>query len=351
MDYPLIPHSRPWITNSDIEAVTSVLKSGQISQGPIVSAFESKLASTIGKKYAVATNSGTSALHLALLALEVKEGDEVIVPSFVCTAVLNAVNYTGATPRIVDIDPLTFNMSVPSVEKVITKKTKAVIVPHMFGFPAKIDKLLELRVPVIEDCAQSVGANVKGRPTGSFGLISVFSFYGTKVLTSGEGGMVLTDSEALISKVKDLRDYDNKQNYALRFNYKMTDLQAALGLSQLSRLNVFVQKRQKIASRYFEKFKECPFSLPHRGDKGEHIFFRFVFKTKEPVSSWLERLHAMKVFCRRPIFSPLHTQLNLSGCPCASEVWEKTFSIPLYPSLTEEEIDRIIAVVKEVCVA
>lgn len=348
MDYPVIPHSRPWITNSDIEAVTSVLKSGQISQGPVVSEFESKLASTIGKKHAVATSSGTAALHLALLALEVKEGDEVILPSFVCTAVLNAVNYTGAAPRIVDIDPLTFNISVPSVEKAITGNTKAVIVPHMFGFPAKIDKLLELGIPVIEDCAQSVGTEFVGRPTGSFGLLSVFSFYGTKVLTSGEGGMVLGDSDVLISRVKDLRDYDNKKNYVLRFNYKMTDLQAALGLSQLSRLNVFVQQRQKIASFYFEKFKECPFSLPYRGDKGEHIYYRFVVKTTENISLYIEKLHAKKIMCQRPVFSPLHVYLNLSGFPHTNEAWKKTISIPLYPSLTEREVDRIVAALQEV---
>ncbi|MCJ7582601.1 MAG: DegT/DnrJ/EryC1/StrS family aminotransferase, partial [Candidatus Aminicenantes bacterium] len=290
----------------------------------------------------------TSALHLALLALEVKEGDEIIIPSFVCTAVLNAVNYTRAIPRIVDIDPLSFNISVPSVEKAITKQTKAVIVPHMFGSPAEMGKLMDLGVPVIEDCAQSIGANVKGRQTGSFGLLSVFSFYGTKVLTSGEGGMVLSDSNELVSKLKDLRDYDNKQNYVLRYNYKMTDLQAALGLNQLLRLDDFIQKRQKIASKYFEEFRKEPISLPHKQENSDHIYFRFVVKTKEPVSALLEKLHLMKVFCQRPVFSPLHVSLNLPDCPNSAEAWEKTFSIPLYPSLTDEEIERIIGAVKDV---
>jgi len=347
MDYPNIPHSRPWITNSDIDAVTSVLKSGQISQGPKVSAFESQLASTIGRKFAVATSSGTSALHLSLLALDAREGDEIIIPSFVCTAVLNAVNYTGATPRIVDIDPLTYNISVLSVEKAITKQTKAVIVPHMFGFPARIEKLVELGIPVIEDCAQSIGANVQGRPIGSFGLLSVFSFYGTKVLTSGEGGMVISDSADLISKVADLRDYDNRNEYVLRYNYKMTDLQAALGLSQLSRLDDFIKKRQKIASRYIEEFKDTPMSLPYKPDKCEHIYFRFVVKMKKPVLDMLKKLHAKRIFCQCPIFTPLHVSLNLSGCPNTNEAWETTFSVPLYPSLTEEEIDRIIISVKD----
>ena len=169
----IIPHSRPSISDSDIKAVVSVLKSGQLSQGPKVREFEKKMALLIGKKKAVAVNSGSAALHLALLALDVKKSDEVIIPSFVCSAVLNAVNYTGATAVLVDIDPLTFNISVEATKRAITRKTKAIIVPHMFGCPAEIDKLSELGIPVIEDCAQSIGANFKSQKAGSFGLHSI----------------------------------------------------------------------------------------------------------------------------------------------------------------------------------
>jgi len=348
MDNEIIPHSRPLITDSDIRAVTETLKSGQLSQGPEVVKFEKSLAEFIGKKRGVAASSGTAALHLALLGLDVKEEDEVIIPSFVCTAVLNAINYTGANPVITDIEPLTFNISVDAVKKAVTTKTKAIIVPHMFGCPAGMDKLSELDIPLIEDCAQAIGATYKGQTTGSFGLISMFSFYATKVLACGEGGMVLSDSEDLISKVKDLRDYDNKNDYILRYNYKMTDIQASLGMNQLSLLEKFIEKRKEIAARYFQEFKDCDFSLPVWKDGKEHIYYRFVIKTRDDASSYVEKLQQKKVMCRRPVYKPLHLYLNLSGFPHTMDAWHKAISIPLYPSLKEKEIEKIVSVVKEI---
>jgi len=346
-DY-FIPHSRPSIAGSDIKAVSSVLESGQIAQGPSVDKFEKQFSAFIGKKETAATSSGTAALHLALLSLGVKGGDEVIVPSFVCSAVLNAVLYTGATPVVADIDPGTYNISVEAVKGAITQKTKAVIVPHMFGCPAEIDELSKLGIPVVEDCAQSVGAYYKGRKVGSFGIVSVFSFYATKVFTSGEGGMVVSDSEELVSRVKDLREYDNKDEYALRFNYKMSDIQAALGLNQLSRLEEFLDRRRMIADSYFKEFKDCGFSLPVKKEGRDHIYYRFVVQTEEDASVYLERLQKNNVMCQRPVYIPLHVCLGLSGYPHTMEAWKKTISIPLYPSLTEEEIEKIIAVVKEI---
>jgi dTDP-4-amino-4,6-dideoxygalactose transaminase len=344
----IIPHSRPSISDSDIQAVVSVLKSGQLSQGPKVREFEKKLALLIGKKKAMAVSSGSAALHLALLALEVKESDEIIIPSFVCSAVLNAVNYTGATAVLVDIDPLTFNISVEAAKKAITRKTRAIIVPHMFGCPAEIDKLSELGIPVIEDCAQSIGASFKAQGAGSFGLLSVFSFYATKVIAAAEGGMVLSDSEDLVSRINDLREYDNKDNYILRYNYKMTDIQAALGLSQLSFLEKFIERRREIAARYFQEFENCNFILPVQKEEKDHIYYRFVIKTKDSASEDIEKFHQKKVMCRRPVYIPLHVYLNLSGFPHTQEAWQKTISIPLYPSLREEEIEKIVAVVKEI---
>jgi len=285
---------------------------------------------------------------LALLALNIKEKDEVIIPSFVCSAVLNAVNFTGATPVIVDIEPLTYNISVDAVRRAITKKTKAIIVPHMFGCPAELDKLSEGDIPIIEDCAQAVGATYKGQQAGSLGFLSVFSFYATKVMACGEGGMALSDSEDMISKIKDLREYDNKDNYLLRYNYKMTDIQASLGLSQLSSLERFITRRKEIASRYFQEFKNCDFSLPIWKEGKEHIYYRFVIKTNDDVSDYLEKFQQKGVMCRRPVYKPLHIYLNLPGFPQATEAWQKAISIPLYPSLTEEEIEKIIGAVKEI---
>jgi perosamine synthetase len=348
MDKDIIPHSRPLITESDLEAVASALKSGQLSKGAEVEKFERTLAELIGQKKAATTSSGTAALHLALLALDIKEKDEVIIPSFVCSAVLNAVNYTGANPVIVDIEPLTYNISVDAVKRAISPKTKAIIVPHMFGCPAEMDELSGLDIPIIEDCAQAIGATFKGHIVGSFGLLSVFSFYATKVLACGEGGMILSDSEDLISKIKDLREYDNKDDYRLRYNYKMTDIQASLGLSQLSSLEKFIAKRKEIASLYFEEFKNCDFSLPAWKKGKEHIYYRFVIKTKDDTSGYLEKFQQKGIMCRRPVYKPLHLYLKQAGFPNSSEAWQKAFSIPLYPSLKDKEIEKIINVVKEI---
>ena len=344
----IIPHSRPLISDSDIEGVVSVMKSGQIAQGPRVAEFEEKLADFIGKKKAAAVSSGSAALHLSLLALGVKEEDEVIIPSFVCSAVLNAVNYSRATPVIVDIEPETFNISIDAIQRAITGKTKAVIVPHMFGCPADMQRLPELEIPVIEDCAQAVGADFKGQKAGSFGILSVFSFYATKVLAAAEGGMVLCDSEDLVSRIKDLREYDNRDDYILRYNYKMTDIQASLGISQLSSIETFIDKRREIATRYFQEFKNCNFSLPVWKEGREHIYYRFVIKTEDNSSGYIKRLQKNIVMCQHPVYKPLHVYLNLPGFPHTSEAWQKTISIPLYPSLKEKEIEKIIAVVKEI---
>ena len=348
MSDQVISHSRPAITEADIKAVCSVLESGRIAQGPVVSEFEQKFSAYIGKKNGAAVSSGTAALHLALMAMGVKEEDEVIIPSFVCTAVLNAVLQAGARPVIVDIDPRTYNMSVESARAAISGRTRAMIVPHMFGCPAEIDQLSGLGIPLIEDCAQSVGASFKGRKAGSFGLVSVFSFYATKVLTTGEGGMVVSDSEEMIARVKELREYDQKEDYEPRFNYKMTDIQAALGLSQLSLLEKLLDRREKIASRYFKEFQDCQFSLPIRKEGREHIYYRFIVKTSEDASPSLERLQQRKVICQRPVFVPLHVLLGLEGFSRTMEAWQKTVSIPLYPSLTENEVEKIIAVVREI---
>lgn len=348
MDKDIIPHSRPFITDADLEVVTSTLKSGQLSQGPEVDKFERTLAKFIGKKKAAATSSGTAALHLALLALDVKEKDEVIMPSFVCSAVLNAVNYTGATPVIADIEPLTYNLSVEAVKRAMSPKTKVIIIPHMFGYLAEMDEFLELDIPIIEDCAQAIGATYKGQKAGSLGLLSIFSFYATKVMACGEGGMVLSNSEDLISKIKDLREYDNKDDYRLRYNYKMTDIQASLGLSQLSSLEKFIAKRKEIASLYFEEFKDCDFSLPVWKKGKEHIYYRFVVKTKDDASVYLKKFQQKGIMCQRPVYKPLHVYLKLAGFPNSTEAWQKAISIPLYPSLREEEIEKIISIVKEI---
>jgi perosamine synthetase len=230
----MIPHSKVVLEEEDLAGVIKVLRSGQLAQARVVSSLEEKSASLVGVNHGVAVSSGSAALHLSLLSLGVGKGSEVILPSYVCTALLNATHYVGATPVLSDIDLNTYNITSGNIEKAITDRTKAIIVPHMFGLPADIDAILSLGIPVIEDCAHTVGATVNGRKAGSFGLVSILSFYSTKMLGAGEGGMVLSNDRRLIETIRDLRAYDEKETYVVRYNYKLTDIQAALIASQLT---------------------------------------------------------------------------------------------------------------------
>ena len=342
----VIPHSRPTIDESDLLSVSEVIRSGRIVQGEEVEKFEKKMAKFIGVHGAVATNTGTSSLHLSLLAIGIKKGDNVAMPSFVCTALLNAVKYVGAQPTLVDINPETYNIDISDLKKRIKRSTKAIILPHLFGLPADIDEILSLGIPVIEDCAQAIGAVYKGGKTGSFGRLSCFSFYATKVLSTGEGGMVVSDSKNLLKKIRDFRDYDNKRNYSVRYNYKMMDIQAAMGIAQLKKLHSFLLKRVNIAKRYssaLQGFCNVP-SVRYKDRK--HIFFRFPIQIRGSVSKALNFFSERGVTCARPVFKPIHKYIQVNGFPNTDRVWSNTISIPIYPSLTNKEICKILDVLK-----
>ena len=270
---------------------------------------------------------------------------EVILPSYVCTALLNAVHYVNATPVLVDIESDTYNISAGQVEKAISRKTGAIVVPHMFGLPADMDAILSLGVPVIEDCAQSAGARFKGRYTGSLGRISIFSLYATKMLCAGEGGLILSDDSDLMARVKDLRDYDEKKAYTLRYNYKLTDIQAALARNQLKKLPSFIEKRLKIAGIYNAGLKETVSRIPSVPEGREHIYYRYVISVDDP-AGFMDKMQEEGIVCRRPVFKPLHKYLDLSGYEGTEEAWSKTVSIPIYPSLTEKEAHRIVNAIK-----
>jgi len=342
----MIPHSRPTLDERDFLAVSDVLRSGNIAQGSVVERFEQALAGYIGVKGGVATSSGTAAIHLALLALGVTGNDTVALPSYVCTAVLNAVNHVGATPLLIDIHPDTFNMDSEDLKRKVTSRVKAVIVPHAFGLAANLDEITVLGIPVIEDCAQSPGATYKNRRTGSFGSISIFSFYATKMITTGEGGMVVSNSEEFLGKTRDLRDYDNRKTYTVRYNYKMTDFQASMGLSQLKRLEGFIAARRSIAQKYDNEFGNLC-ALPSRRDNdSRHIYYRYVVKLRRGAESFLKLSKEKGVNCERPVFKPLHRYLGLSGFTHTDSAWEDAVSIPIYPTLTEKEAQEIIDLVK-----
>jgi dTDP-4-amino-4,6-dideoxygalactose transaminase len=340
----MIPHSKPTLDEDDACAVAEVVRSGFIAQGEKVLAFEAKAARLAGKKFAAAVSSGTAGLHLSLLSLGISPGDSVALPSFVCSSLLHALGMVGAKPLLVDIDPATFLMDTVDMERRVKHGAKAVIVPHPFGFPEEMETLQRLGIPVIEDCAQSIGARLGGRPVGAFGEISLFSFYATKVMATGEGGMACSDSLETISRIKDWREYDNKGDLTQRFNYKMTDIQAGLGLSQIKKLPGFVERRREIARLYDQRFAALPVILPPRMSGREPIFFRYVLQLRDGsrVEEFLSSAREKGVACMRPIFKPLHRILGLSGFPGTDTAWDRSVSIPIYPSLKEEEIETII---------
>ena len=342
MNEPFIPHSRPALGEAEAKAVAEVVRGGWVAQGRQVAAFEQAMAKVTGQAHGVAVSSGTAALYVALMALGIGAGDEVVIPSYVCTSLWHAVRLTGATPILVDIEPATYDPSPQAVTRVLTRHTKAVIVPHMFGLPADIETLKSHGVPVIEDCAQTLGVTVRGTSVGGTGKLVICSFYATKLLTAGEGGMVLGRDESLMSRVQTLRQYDEEDALVRAFNYKMTDMQAALGLCQVARLEDFLARRGTIAARYHEAVREAGLTPPWVPAGLEHGYFRYVVRLPKPVDPALERARTLGIGCSRPVFRPIHRYLDLSGFPESDAAWERVLSIPLYPALTDHEVDRIV---------
>ncbi len=336
----MIPHSRPTLDQRDLDSVLQVLKSGQLVHGEQTARFEENVSSLIGVKGGVAVSSGTAALHLSLISLGVGKGDEVILPGFVCTAPLNAIHYVGASPVIAEVDQRTFNIDFEDLKRRITNKTKAIIVPHMFGLPADVGDIASLGIPVIEDCAHSLGSRYGDHYTGGIGALSIFSFYATKVIATGEGGMVLSNNASLLMGIKDLRDYDNRESYAVRYNYKMTDIQAALGVAQLKKLPQFIQKRREIADKYDRMLHELSIPVPFIPKDRQHIYYRYVVLL-ENAERFMDSMMKRGVACTRPVFKPLHRYLGLSGYAKTDLVWERAVSIPIYPSLTDQEVGVI----------
>lgn len=344
MAYKIIPHSKPTLGEKEEEAIVSVIRSSQITQDRMVERFEQKFADYIGMKFGVAVNCGLSALHLALISLNVGRGDEVIVPSYVCEALLNAVCYLNAKPIVVDVKLEDGNIDPIAIERKISKKTKAIIIPHIFGLPADMDNIMKFGIPAIEDCAHSIGTIYKGKKVGSLGKISIFSFYATKVLTTGEGGMLLTNDIRIARNVRDLRDYTGKDNFRIRYNYKMTDIAAAMGVIQLSKLEMFIGKRQKTARRYNEIFEgNDRLIIPNMNfETGtKPIFYRYVIRLiNYEVEKVIEKMKKKGIICGRGVLNPLHRLLSLKNKNFKNTeiLWKSLISLPIYPSLTGEDV-------------
>jgi dTDP-4-amino-4,6-dideoxygalactose transaminase len=317
-----IPHSRPTIQPADIAAVRRVLRTGAIGAGPEVERLEHDLARGLGAGFhATATQSGTAALHLALLALRLPRRSRVAIPAYACAALAHAVHYVGARPVLLDVDPATLAID-PARCRPRLRRARAAIVPHPFGYRAPIERIAG--IPVIEDCATALGPGY-----GATGLIGVTSFYATKLLAAGQGGAVWTRDPAIARRIRDLVHYDGRENYRVRYNYRLSALAAALARAQLARLADFLRRRRRLADVYFEALDGIPARLPPRS---RHLYYRFVLGVPRRAKALMEALKRSGIEAKRPVWRPLHHWLG-GRCPGADQAHRETVSLPIYPSL------------------
>jgi perosamine synthetase len=365
-----IPLSSPDITQVEIDAVTQVLKTTSLSLGPKLEEFENALASFHQMPQAVAVSSGTAALHLAIRALSIGEGDEVIVPSFTFIAVANAVLYERATPVFVDIDPVTLNMDPRCVEAAITSRTRAIIVVHTFGVPAEMDALTQLarrhNLAVIEDACEAIGATYNGRHAGSFGDISVFAFYPNKQITTGEGGAVLARDRKLADRIRALRNQgrypspDWLQHSEIGYNYRLSEIACALGIVQLGRLPFILSRRSEIARKYndllapIDNIRCPPIHIAHRSIS----WFVYVIRLGEPFAGdardrVMDSLQRQGIGCAR-YFPPIHLQpayekiesARRANLPVTESIATRTLALPFFNRLSNadtEDVARALA--------
>ena len=356
-----IPVSGTLLDGNEKRYLLECVESNWISSaGPFVKRFEQAFASAAGCRFGVSCSSGTAALHLALAALGLGPGDEVIVPAFTMIATANAVTYTGASPVLADADPVTWNVDVASVAARISDRTKAIVVVHTYGHPADMGPLRELAsrrgLALVEDAAEAHGAAWSGRPVGSLGDAAAFSFYGNKVLSTGEGGMVTTNDAELARVVRRLRDHAFSEDRHfwhtyLGFNYRMTNLQAAVGLAQCERLAALVEKRRWNARLYAERLAGIPgLTLPQEAAGVTNVFWMYGVLVDEELGLTRDALRealAREGIETRTFFVPLHFQpiyfrrFRGERFPAAERLGQRGLYLPSGPALTEPEIDAV----------
>jgi dTDP-4-amino-4,6-dideoxygalactose transaminase len=352
------------IDNESVKAVQNVLKSGQLAQGPKVEEFEKAFANYIGTKYAVALNSGTAALHLALMASGIGQGDEVITTPFSFIATANCCLYCGAVPVFVDIDGKTFNIAPHLIEKRITRKTKAVIVVHLYGQPCDMNEITAIcqkhNLTLIEDACQAHGAEYDGHKVGSFG-IGCFSFYPTKNMTTGEGGIITTNNEEIAQKARMMRQHGQSQRYVhdiLGYNFRMTDIAAAIGICQLKNLDIANEKRRKNA-RYLSKNIGRIKGLipPYVAANRKHVFHQFTIRVTNDFrlsrDELQQRLSEQKVgtavhypipIHKQPVYKNLGYNTHLRIAETAAD---SVLSLPVHPSLGSADLETIVEALKD----
>ena len=375
-----LPYARQTIDAADIRAVMKVLRSSHLTTGPTVENFENKFADRVGAKYAVAVSSGTSALHTALVAAGIGPKDEVVTTPYSFAATSNAILHAGAVPVFVDIRPDTFNIDPDRIEKKIGKRTKAVVAVHFAGLPCDLDPLQRIcrrhGLKLIEDAAHALGAVYRGRPIGSVGDLTTFSFHPAKHITTGEGGMITTSSNVFAERMRRFRNHGitadvnqrNKKNSwkydidEIGYNYRLSDIHCALGMSQLDNLRRFVDRRRKIAAMYLSELKDLDAIVLPEGGKGagtKHSWHLFMIRLR------LNRIQGDRDAVFRDMrqkgigvtvhYLPIHlfkyyrTRL---GCrfgdfPNAERLFQEALSLPLFPSMTRSDVRRVVMALKE----
>ncbi|WP_127129533.1 DegT/DnrJ/EryC1/StrS aminotransferase family protein [Georgenia sp. SYP-B2076] len=364
MSLPMIPAARPIIGEDERKAVDAVLASGMVAQGPEVKAFEAEFAEhLVGGRTCVAVNSGTSGLHLGLLAAGIGPGDEVIVPSFTFAATGNAVALTGATPVFADIEPDHFNLAPESIRASITERTKAIMPVHLYGHPANMPAIQAIAdehgLMVFEDAAQAHGASLNGKPVGSFGTFGMFSLYPTKNMTSGEGGMVSCATEDVARRVRLLRNQGMEKQYAnelIGFNNRMTDIHAAIGRVQLTKVDAWTKRRQDNAAFLDANLEGV--TVPPVAEGAVHVYHQYTIRVaggaaeRDRIVTALREEHQVGSGVYYPI--PNHRLESLAPYAPGLELPEtekaavEVISLPVHPSLTQQDLERIVTGVNTV---
>lgn len=361
-----IPMSAPDLDESDIQEVLEVLKSGRLALGPKAREFEELMAEYIGVKYAIAVSSGTAGLHILVRALDIGPGDEVLVPSFTFSASVNAILYERATPVFVDIEPETYNLDPEDLERKITKRTKAIMAVDIFGHPCEWDEILRIadkyNLKVIDDSCEAIGAEYKGKKIGQFGDAGCFAFYPNKQITTGEGGIIVTNNEKIARLARSLRNQGRGEMGAwlyherLGYNYRMDEMSAALGVSQLRKIETFLEKREKVAKMYTERLKDLDFVKPPVVKPYVRMsWFVYVVTLKDG----LDRDGVIKKMEKEGIpargyFSPIHLQPYIKEMfgtkegmlPITENIAKRTLALPFHNNLKQEEIEEVVKVLE-----
>ncbi len=347
----MIEHSKTCLGPREAAAAARVIRSGLVACGRETALLEREAARWAKMRYAVATTSGTSALLLALRAFGIGPDDEVIIPTFCCSAPWHACMQAGATPVLADCDLETLNPSPEDVARRLTRRTKAVILPNLFGLPCDpAAYALPKRVRVLQDCAHAAGARLNGRFVGASGDACVLSFYATKLLTCGEGGMLLCDCRDWAEAALDLRACDRKASDRVRYNAKMTDIQAAIARVQLQRLGSFLKHRAALAGTYNRLLSSAAMVLPPR--RPGRVYYRYVVRLPMPAGPAIARLNRLGVQAREPIFRPLHLDVPCRGrFPQAEQAHSRCLSLPIHPLVSHADAERTAAALNAIALS